>query len=195
MWNSRCNQAVACEILLLTRQLTSRVNTASLRALDAITLARNFAGFVRRKVKCMCVVPFKYKVDFDRYSRNSKNSYGLHLRENFYSNITYKCRSCGKLDIFSAIEQKKAYENRQEYYEQKRILCQDCWRSKRRLLKLAQNLEAEYCRNKQAKLEDLDFLLSWFNTLNEYKKYSHRYNHMRIKFLRKHIDVLLNKNM
>jgi len=143
----------------------------------------------------MKVVPFRYKVDFERYCRNSKGSYGLEIKANFYTNITYKCRSCGKFDVFSAIEQKKAYENRKEYYEQVRVLCQDCWRSKRKLLKMAQEYESSYCRSKKAKLEDLDFLIGWFNTLKEYKKYTHRYNQMRIKFLRKHIDVLLNKNM
>ena len=143
----------------------------------------------------MSVIPFKYKVDFNRYNRNSKNSYGLYLREGFYSNITYKCRACGKFDIFSAFEQKKAYENRQEYYEQMRVLCQDCWRSKRKLLKLAQQYEAEYCKDKAAKLKNLAFLLDWLNVLKEYKNFSYRYNHMRIKFLGKHIDELLDEKI
>ncbi len=137
----------------------------------------------------MKIAPFKYKVEPEKYSESSKRSYGhdIRSRQEFYEDIHYQCIACSKTDVYTDFEQKKAYENRDDYICCTRVLCQSCWRNKRVLLKQCQEFEKEYSRNKQAHLNDEQFLRDWLCTLNEYKKYSYRYNNQRIIFIEKHL--------
>mgnify|MGYP001606110043 CR=1 FL=1 len=132
----------------------------------------------------------KYRVEPDRYSQSSKQSYGheIRSRQKYYEDIEYVCRSCGRKDIYSAFEQKKAYENRKDYICCTRVLCQKCWRNKRNLLKLAHEMEKQYCLNKQVHLNSEKFLREWLHVLCEYKKYSYRFNHQRIRFIERHLE-------
>ncbi len=134
-------------------------------------------------------IPFKYKVEPEKYSESSKQSFGheIRSRQQYYEDIEYKCRACSKIDVYSAFEQKKAYENRKDYIDCTRVLCQNCWRNKLSLLKQSQEMEKEYCSSQEAILSNEKFLRNWLNVLTEYKKYSYNYNHQRIKFIEKHL--------
>lgn len=135
------------------------------------------------------LIPFRYRIDAARYSESSKRSYGHEIlsRKKYYQDIEYNCRACGKLDTYTAFEQKKAYENRHDYIHAQRVLCNNCWGSKRILSKQAREMERQYCLNKPVKLADRQFLQEWIGILIELRKYTHRFNQQRIRFIEKHL--------
>lgn len=141
----------------------------------------------------MKIIPFRYKVDLSRYSASSQKSVGHELMSHFpgnYEDISYTCIACNKVDTFTAFEQKKAYENRKDYIDCKRVLCGNCWKNKRILGKRCKAFEANYAKRKREAIKDKLFLSEWLMVLTEYKKYSYRYNYMRIQFIKKHLEAL-----
>jgi hypothetical protein len=137
----------------------------------------------------MKVIPFKVRVDPERYSESSKRSYGYEIinRKNYYSDINYTCSKCKADAVYTALEQKKSYENRKEYICSTRILCGRCWHEKRVLKKEAQLIEKDYCENKEDFLKDEAKLMRWLWVLIEYSKFTYRYNKSRVIFLEKHL--------
>ena len=135
----------------------------------------------------------KVKVDADKYSDSSKQSYGFELRkrDEYYADIHYNCIKCGTAAIYPALEQKKAYENRQEHICSKRVLCPTCWRTKRALKEALATIEDHYIANKDITLLDRVFLEQWLQKLNHYSGYTRKPNSMRIQFLQKHLKKLV----
>ncbi|RDH41441.1 zinc-ribbon domain containing protein [Zooshikella ganghwensis] len=131
----------------------------------------------------------KVKVEHDKYSQSSKQSYGFEIKKRceYYADIHYKCRNCGKAAIYPALEQKKAYESRKEHICSTRVLCADCWSDKQALKKSLATFEEKYASNKEAALSDREFLERWLAKLNSYNHYTHKPNSMRVQFLRKHL--------
>jgi hypothetical protein len=133
------------------------------------------------------VIPFRYKAEKERYSESSKRSYGWQLRGGYYADIEYVCRKCKRKSVFSAFEQKKSFENRNEYLDQCRVFCSECWRKGRQLKAKLREMEQKYCEDKAKWLSEREFLLEWLNLLKEYAPYTRRPNVMRMRFIEKHL--------
>ncbi|TFV90132.1 hypothetical protein E4K72_21105 [Oxalobacteraceae bacterium OM1] len=85
----------------------------------------------------------------DAWSAESKQSVAFeHRLTKEYADIGYRCWRCGRPSIFTAEEQRCAYEVKKAYIAQTRILCAACWRESN---DIAAQLEACEKRWKQSK--------------------------------------------
>lgn len=132
----------------------------------------------------------KVPINKNEYSEASKRSVGHVFLGSYYEDIKYKCRKCRKIALFSAEEQKQAFEVRKEYMWANRQLCDECWREMRSIKAELQRIEDEYCRNKVSTLASKEYLKEWLRLLELYPKYGKRMNSARIAFLKKHLKKL-----
>jgi len=122
----------------------------------------------------------KIPINKDRYSESSKKSVGHEFLGKYYSDIKYKCSKCKKPEIFTAQEQKEAYEDRKEYMWSKHLLCKACWKEMRSIEKELEEKEEYYINNKETALKNKEFLEEWLETLQEYPKYGKKENTAKI---------------
>lgn len=125
----------------------------------------------------------KVPLNRDEYSDSSKRSVGYEYLDEYYKDIKYRCIKCEKKTIFSAQEQKEAYEVRKEYMWSKRIICPSCWKEMRVLKKKLEENEAHYIANKADVVKDKEFLGEWLEALKEYPKYGKNEDTARIRFV------------
>src|ERR1022692_2585845 len=74
-------------------------------------------------------------VDPNHWSEKSKQSSMFLTPPASYEDIEYECWHCGKAAIYSAAEQKLAFEVRKAYIWQRRTLCRKCWLERERIEK------------------------------------------------------------
>jgi hypothetical protein len=129
----------------------------------------------------------KVPINKEEYSESSKRSAGHEYLGEYYSAYKYGCFKCGKKAIYSAIEQKEAYENRKEYMWAKPTLCSQCWKEKRVLKTTNNKMESLFCLEKEKYLADENFLNEWLKSLIEYGLYTNKANTARIEFIKKHL--------
>lgn len=137
-------------------------------------------------------MPKKIPLDKRQYSDASKRSVGFEFLGSHYADISYQCIKCKKEAIFTAKEQKQAYEVRKEYMWAKRQLCDACWREIRQIKKQLLQCEQNYLDDK-THLQDANFLSEWLNLLELYPKYGKKGNPARITFVKKHLALLNSK--
>ncbi len=125
----------------------------------------------------------KVPIDKNAYSESSKRSVGHEFLGDFYADINYKCSKCKKPEVFSAQDQKEAYEVRKEYMWAKRKLCDVCWHERKAIEKQLKDKEQWYAKNKEQALKDSEFLHGWLSLLQEYPKYGKKSNPARVKFI------------
>ena len=108
-----------------------------------------------------------------------------------YRDIEYSCWHCQARAVFSAVDQKRAYELKKAPIDQKRVLCADCW--KRSLVLAAEigHCEELWAASKSQLQKDGEFLLKWLTLLQERERYvSYRPNTAVKNMLRKFLDKL-----
>ena len=113
----------------------------------------------------------KVRINKKNYSDSSKNSVGHEFLGEYYEDIHYKCSKCYKPAVFSAQEQKDAFETRKEYMWAKRVLCHLCWKEMRSIKKELEVKDSFYIQNKEAVLQDREILENWLELLKQYAKY------------------------
>ena len=132
----------------------------------------------------------KIPLNRDEYSDESKRSLGHEYLGDEYKDIKYKCAKCEKKALFTASEQKQAFEVRKEYMWIKRTLCTPCWREMRKIKSKLQAMELHYCENKEQSLNSKDFLTSWLTLLVLHPQYGKTANPARIVFVKKYLAML-----
>ncbi|MBK7998745.1 MAG: zinc-ribbon domain containing protein [Verrucomicrobia bacterium] len=97
-----------------------------------------------RKLHVHLLVKEKFQpVNAARWSEASKRSTIFQMPPNKYGDIHYECVKCDRASVFSAVDQKLAYEERQVYIWQRRSLCGECWNERRRVERAIRD-----CRNR-----------------------------------------------
>ena len=129
----------------------------------------------------------KIQLNKNEYSEESKRSVGYSYLGKFYADIEYDCWKCKKREVFSAEDQKYTYEVKKLYMWARRVLCKKCWQEERLLKNQLQDIEKQYCTDKEVKLNDEAFLRNWLKLLEEYPTYGKKGNNSRMKFIKKHL--------
>jgi len=124
-------------------------------------------------------------IDKENYSDSSKRSVGHEFLEEYYSDVKYKCIKCKRHAVFTAQEQKEAYEVRKEYMWSIRVLCNTCWKERHSIKKELDEKESIYLQSKESAIKDKLFLKEWLTLLQEYPKYGKSENSARIRFINK----------
>lgn len=131
-------------------------------------------------------------IDRSEWSRSSQNSYGSHYdkRATNYENIAYRCKKCFAACVFTAAEQKHAYEVEKRFIWWLPSLCE---KHQAELVKLKTEERAcqERWNNEKAALEsNAQFLQRWLFVLKEILSYGKRGNPTIITMLTKRLTNL-----
>ncbi|MCU7875140.1 MAG: hypothetical protein KZQ91_20585, partial [Candidatus Thiodiazotropha sp. (ex Lucinoma borealis)] len=133
----------------------------------------------------LCIRTSKMKARINRkaWSKESKHSYAYLSNEAFYEDEKYKCYKSGKIAVFSAQEQKKAYEVDKRYIWQKRSLCQTCYSAYNNIKSKISNFEQEY--GSEIKNHSIDALIIkvWLNMLKEVPSYGKPLDRAKVTML------------
>lgn len=132
----------------------------------------------------------KVRLNKSAYSESSKKSIGFEYLGEFYEDISYWCKKCGKSTVYTAQDQKITFEVKKQYMWQQRFLCDSCYKEMTLLKNTLFEMEQYYCNNKEQALKDEVFLRKWLGLLNEYPRYWKKANHSRIIFVRKALGLV-----
>jgi hypothetical protein len=105
-----------------------------------------------------------------QWSEKSKRSVSFFFTSK-YEDLQYKCWSCGKLTTFTAEDQKYTYEVRKASIDQRRILCEACWKTSHQISKDLELCEARWAAEKPALKTDRVFLSRWLELVEQREHY------------------------
>lgn len=111
----------------------------------------------------------------DLWSASSQRSYAYESSNyHQYTDRPYTCRRCGQAAVFTALQQRIAYEERKAHIWQDRVLCAACFATRMQieaeLRACAQRWQAE----RAACQADTPFLLCWLGLLQQHVEYGGR---------------------
>lgn len=116
------------------------------------------------------------KVDQAQWSEPSKRSYAYVARAPHYADVVYRCLKCSANSVFTAAEQKHAFEVKKRYIWQRRILCIACHAALQQLKAREQALRQRWSKTSASLTHDATFLHEWLAALNELPSYGKRRN-------------------
>ena len=103
-----------------------------------------------------------------------------------YTDIHYQCWHCEAAAIFSAADQRYTYEDKKAPIDQKRVLCEPCWRESLRIKAQLTEIETQWMVSRGSRRNDADFLKQWLALLERQEKYvAYRHDIARKAMLRK----------
>ena len=103
-----------------------------------------------------------------------------------YKDIHYKCWHCEADAVFTAGDQKYTYEEKKAPIDQRRILCELCWRESLAIAANLKRYEAQWASSKQSLCKDEAFLRQWLELLQSQERYvPYRHDIARKNMLRK----------
>ena len=124
--------------------------------------------------------------DKEKWSESSKNSYSyISSINSYYEDIAYKCYTCKVAAVFTAEEQKHAYEVEKRYIWQRRFLCHTCYSDFKKLKTRIAEFEAKWLQETEASKPDAQYLSDWLASLKLLPKYGKPANEGMIKHLSK----------
>lgn len=129
-------------------------------------------------------LPNKLKADPTKWSKKSQRSVAADFTTQ-YTDIKYRCWHCQAEAIFSAIDQKQTFEIKKANINQRRILCQICWKKALHLSAELRECEAKWNESKHSLKTDEIFLSNWLLILVEQETYLYRHDTARKNMLRK----------
>lgn len=109
---------------------------------------------------------------------------------NSYADRSYNCRCCGQAAVFTALEQKHAFEVNKTHIHKQRFLCEPCWRAEHAVQEKLAAMAARWAQNQRELRGDLDFLGGWRALLSEHERYGARPDQARQAMLDKLIQAL-----
>jgi hypothetical protein len=127
----------------------------------------------------------KVPVNPDHWSRSSRRSAIFWNPPAHYTDVHYRCARCGVSALFTATDQKEAFEGRKAYVWQRRKLCQGCWNARRQIEREIRIFQARWRANKRELERDKGFLGQWLELLERHPEYDGRTNHAGIRMLQR----------
>ncbi len=125
------------------------------------------------------------KANAVNWSEASKRSVSYDFAPTHYSDIEYQCYRCGEAAVFSAEEQKEAFEVKKQHVWQRRNLCEHCFLKRRELEREVAKFESSWAQNKAALAKDRDALERWKEVLETLPYYGASRNTAHINMLKK----------
>jgi len=108
-----------------------------------------------------------------------------------YKDIGYDCWHCQQKAIFSAQDQKYAYEVKKRYFWQRRRLCENCFSDANKLKNRLASYQQKWLESKSELSSDKDFLNDWLNALVELESYvPYKHDTAKKNMLKKLLDKL-----
>ena len=114
--------------------------------------------------------PTSVKADPKKWSEKSRRSVSFeYVKE--YRDITYKCRRCKESAVFSATDQLYTYEVKKASIDQRRVLCEKCWRNLLVVDSDIASCEQQWAQRKRELRSDADFLSRWLQLVVSRQEY------------------------
>jgi hypothetical protein len=88
-----------------------------------------------------------------------------------YRDIPYRCWRCRADAVFTAQDQKHAFEVQKAPIDQRRVLCEDCWRQSVGIGRELGMCESRWSVEKPALRKDKEFLARWLQLLEAREEY------------------------
>ncbi len=128
-------------------------------------------------------------VNPNNWSESSKRSLIFSLPPAHYEDISYHCVRCGRNAVFTAADQKLAFEGRKAYIWQRRKRCSGCWGERQRIMRGIHECQARWRAHKRELQSEAGFLRQWLGLLETYPDYGGRKDHAGISMLRRLVDA------
>lgn len=126
--------------------------------------------------------------DPTRWGEGSQGSVASHFTTR-YDDIHYRCWHCREPAVFTALEQKRAYEVKQVNINQQRILCTPCWRASHAIAAQLEAHAAAWQASRSTLRSDPAFLQAWLELLLQRDTYvPNRRDTARVNMLRKLLE-------
>jgi Probable zinc-ribbon domain len=123
--------------------------------------------------------------DPDCWSAESKRSVAYEFRPPMYRDKAYRCRRCGAPDVFTAADQKHAFEVRKANISQQRVLCEACHRGRAGLEQQAGECRRRWAAERGTLVRDSCFLRQWLEVLESLPGYGGANDEASITMLRR----------
>ncbi len=125
-------------------------------------------------------------IDKEKWSESSKRSFAYSgSLKTHYEDISYRCTKCSQVAMFTAAEQKNAYEVLRQFIWRQRTLCPKCYSNLELLRKKDRQFEKEWAENKARLKSDRQFLWAWLEVLEDIPTYGKRPHSSMIVMLQK----------
>jgi hypothetical protein len=124
------------------------------------------------------------------WSQASKQSVIYDFPPAVYEDSFYECLFCNARSVFTALEQREAFEQRQAYIWQRRTLCDACWSVRRSLERELQDCMAKWKTDRSALQQDRVFLQRWLHLLNVLPAYGRRRNNAIVRMLEIRLEAV-----
>ena len=124
------------------------------------------------------------RIDYAQWSDEARSSPIAFLDE-FYSDTSYKCYSCGTDCTFSPADKKHVYETLKKRLEWHPTLCGKCYGIRAGLEREQRNFVEEWQSSRSALRGNIKDLNRWLTVLEELPKFSVKRDSAKISQLRK----------
>ncbi|MCQ3829158.1 hypothetical protein HXX02_06850 [Microbulbifer elongatus] len=125
--------------------------------------------------------------DKSKWSESSRNSYLYDSHIDHYADIPYNCYKCGDLSVFTALEQKEAFEVRKCYVWQRRTLCSSCYKELKKLKAAIKDYEKMWASEDESSKSSAPFVGEWLSALKQVHSFGKHPNGAMITHLEKHL--------
>ncbi|ROU08763.1 hypothetical protein D9T17_02945 [Lysobacter enzymogenes] len=109
-----------------------------------------------------------------RWSQASRRSVACELAGDHYLDRPSTCRNCGDGFVFTAQQQREAYEVRKAYIWQQRVLCAPCWQQRVHLVGELKRIRSRWARERASVKRDPQALRQWRDVLAQLPRYGLR---------------------
>lgn len=106
--------------------------------------------------------------DRNQWSKQSKRSVSFHFKRE-YVDEPYACLRCEASCVFTALDQKYAFEVKKASIDQRRNFCADCWAESHRMRAAIVACEERWATEKTSLRADPEFLGEWLALLTRWK--------------------------
>lgn len=108
------------------------------------------------------------------WSASSQQSYACESSLHQYSDRHYTCWRCRQAAVFTAQQQREAYEVRKAYIWQQRVLCAACFATRMQIEADLRACAHRWQTGRAACQADTAFLLCWHGLLQQHVEYGGR---------------------
>ncbi len=128
-------------------------------------------------------------VEKDLWSESSRRSGDYLLIGDFYEDKPFSCRVCGANAVFTAEQQKYAYEVKKAHTWEQHLLCLECFEQRNTLIAEAATYAAEWARTKAQFRQKPAAIRRWKEVLEILPRFGVRKDSARIRMLAKLLDA------
>jgi hypothetical protein len=119
------------------------------------------------------------------WSESSQRSAISFCHPPHYEDIDYRCTVCGHAAVFSASEQKEAYEVKKRYIWERRHLCKGCYLQFRRIQRKLRECRLKWEAGKATLRRDPAFLREWLDLFEAHHRHGAKRDTANIRRLEK----------